>query len=274
MRRSIATQRNHHFGNWTEWAKRKSNGTFFKEALQTLRRYGLGDGAMIIGLVGSRTIPGVTLRHAQRVLRWDRKPSYWSHAFLLARDWDGQEPVARLPIIEAPLFPRNGRFPDPATNAVTTATTLGAYGDRELDANVALISVCRNQPGQPPAALDREEIAQLTQRAAEPNFDRQRYDLWDQLCVWQQYLWSDATLDNPLMAGHPVPATAFVEMVFEAIGLDLVPNASARNSAPEHLWTAFHWWLQQDLREHSDEPGAFVTAGCFALRDPGCATAS
>lgn len=273
MRRSIATHRNRHLGDWTQWARRKSNGGFFKEALETLGRHGLGTGAMTIGMVGSRDIPGVTLRQAQRVLRWDRKPSFWSHAFLLGRDWDGREPVSRLPIIEVPLFPRNGRFPDPAQNGVTSQTTLGAYSDAKVDANVALLTVCRggSKADQRMTRLGSEELDALRQRAEMPNFDRQRFDLWDQLGIWQQYLWSDATMDNPLMAGHPIPATALVEMVFEAIGLDLVPNASARNSAPEHMWAAFHWWLQQDLREMKDEDDAFIVSGCYAIRDPGCA---
>ena len=68
--------------------------------------------------------------------------------------------------------------------------------------------------------------------------------------------------------------SAFVEMAYEAIGLDLVPSASERNSAPEHLWNTAVWWHQSSVREQFPDDLPFVLTGCYALRDLGCSLAS
>ena len=58
-------------------------------------------------------------------------------------------------------------------------------------------------------------------------------------------------------------------MAFEAIGLDLVPGASERNSAPEHIWNAAVWWFQQGGIERDDTENAFEMQGSYVIRDPG-----
>jgi hypothetical protein len=68
--------------------------------------------------------------------------------------------------------------------------------------------------------------------------------------------------DQPLREGFPVFSSSFVEYCYEAIGLDLSPGASERNSAPEHLWNAGLWW-------HEALGGlGHPIAGCCVLRDP------
>lgn len=283
MRRSRATRRNTKVGNWTKWAGRKNNLEYFRQALQTMTtEFGVGNqGWMTIGLVGSRDLPGVALRQAQSVLRWDRRPSYWSHAFLLAEPWDGTSNVAQLPILEVPIHARTGEFPKPERNGLCEEGTLGLYKDRELDANVALLTVCQvRDTDTPPEAeasrfkpLAEADVQKVAERARHPNSDRLRYDLWESLCAWQRYLWSDGEARNPLRTGVPVCASAYVEMAFEAIGLDLVPGASERNSAPEHIWNAALWWHQREAYAQP-EPGTYVMMGCCALRDPGCSLRS
>ena len=82
------------------------------------------DGLALIGLVGSCDLPGVTLRRAQSILRWDRRPSLWSHAFLSSSPQDGDAAIR-----EVALHSRSGAFPEPADNAVTPAT-LAHYNSR------------------------------------------------------------------------------------------------------------------------------------------------
>jgi hypothetical protein len=84
------------------------NLAFFAETIEELG----GDGTAMIGLVGSGDLPGVALRRAQSILRWDRRPSLWSHAFLVVEDG----------IREVTLHSRAGHFPEPADNAITQAT--------------------------------------------------------------------------------------------------------------------------------------------------------
>ncbi len=281
MRRSPATQRNHELGDWSKWAETNNNLKFFGEALKVMAgEFNVGNrGLMTIGLVGSRDIPGVTLRQAQSVLRWDRRPSLWSHAFLIGDTWNGRATsLARLPIYEVPLFPRTGIFPKPEMNGLNTEATLGNYEDPELDANVALLAVSRRAKKEDGSvtieAMQQAEVDAVAKRAEDPNYDRLRYDLWDTLSAWQQYLWSGGRGTNPLSADIPVPASAYVEMTFEAIGLDLVPGASERNSAPEHIWNAAVWWHQKDSKEKTDDDSPYVLTGCFALRDRGCSLLS
>lgn len=274
MRKSMINTRNPNLGDWTRWGKRKDNLKFFAEALRVMNdEYHLGNGGMLtIGMIGSRDIPGVTLRRAQAVTRWDRRPSLWSHCFLIAGSRDETGNIGRLPIMEIPLFSRGKEFPLPELNGLNRAT-LADYRDLELHANVALLAVCRRH-GSDLAALNDSDLESVRSRANEPNHDRLRYDLWESLSAWQRYMWQEAEGPNPARNGIPIPCSAYVEMVFEAIGLDLVPSASERNSSPEHLWNAAVWWYPGGERPARAPDTRFALTGCYVLRDKGCAQLS
>ncbi len=62
--------------------------------------------------------------------------------------------------------------------------------------------------------------------------------------------------------------SAYVEMVYEALNMDMVPGASERNSAPEHLWNAAQCW-HQDIDVASQTAGPYVLAGYYGIRDDG-----
>jgi hypothetical protein len=263
MRSSGATSRNKRIHDWSEktitrgvtYADR-GNVTFFSDALSALATENMGNGGlMAIGFLGQRDIPGVTLRNAQATLRWDVRPSLWSHAFLLLSRRADPNPrsLRNARLLEVPMYSRMGEFPRPERNAVSESR-LGRYDDPELDANAALVAI----------QMSDAEAAEVKKRAENFNVDRLRYDLWDSLGAWQAYLWSRGQATNPLVNGIPIPAAAYVEMAFEAIGLDLTPGSSERNSAPEHIWNAVVWWHE-----------AFKTlgrkiSGYYVLRDPGC----
>lgn len=221
------------------------NLAFFAEAIAELDA---GDGGLgLIGLVGQRDLPGVALRRAQSVLRWDRRPSLWSHAFLITGGLDGD--AAAVPIREVAFHSRTGAFPEPGRNAVTDAT-LGHYTLR-ADANVALIKV----------AGDAEAV--VARATDDVNAERLRYDLFATLGYWQAYLWTRGTR-NPLEEGIPMYNASFVEFCFEAIGVDLTPAASEHNSAPEHLWNSARWWKDEFARfEHP-------ISARYVIRDPHC----
>lgn len=231
------------------------NLRFFRDVLRKPGDESVGHGgAMAVGLVGRRDLPGVTLRRAQSVLRWDLRPSLWSQAFLL-RGAQSAEDLGEGDLREVSLYSPTGAFPDPANNAVIDGT-LRFYDDPTVNANACLVTV----------DIDEDELKAVTERAVEdPNRDRMRYDLWRMLGVWQSYLWSADALPNPLRQGHPVFSSAFVEYCYEAIQLDLAPGASERNSSPEHLWNAAKWWWE-----------SFKAFGhpirCYSvIRDQGCA---
>jgi hypothetical protein len=187
-----------------------------------------------------------------------------------------RKPCSRLKttrILEVPLHARNGVFPRPEENGLNEDATLAAYDTKE-DVNVALIVVGKRSVSKGGAVtlghLDSDDVDKVEKQADQPNADRLRYDLWESLSVWKQFLWSDGTGVNPLREGVPIPSSAYVEMAYEAIGLDLVPGASERNSAPEHIWNAARWWHQESVcKEEGHDASPFVMSGCFAVRDYG-----
>ena len=221
LRHSQSETQNPNVVDWSDRYGDADNTQFFTDAIDDL---GGGDGLGLIGLVGSRDLPGVAVRRAQSILRWDRRPSLWSHAFLL---------VGGGEIREVALHSRSGHFPEPADNAITPAT-LDHYASGVLDANVALLAV----------RMDAEETAAVVERAtAQPNLERLRYDLFETLGFWQAYLWTRGT-PNPLEQGVPMAASSLVEYCYEEIQLDLAPGANDRSSAPEHLWNGARWWSE------------------------------
>lgn len=253
MRHSRTAKGNSQIEKW-EGYEQKDNLTFFTDALNALNEAKVGNGGlMVIGLVGSRDLPGVTLRQAQTVLRWDLRPSYWSDAFLVAEALQADGDVSDLVTLSASLHPRIAEFPKPENNGVSQGT-LRLYADPRLDANIALLAV----------NMKEGEAERVAEFAANPNLDRIRFNFWEMLGVWQSYLWAFGQRPNPLREGHPIASSSFVEYCFEAIQLDLTPGASERNSAPEHLWNGAKWWTEtlNTRKRH-------VTGFCV-LRDKGC----
>lgn len=255
MRHSQTPIRNPGLKDWTTKYQKRTNLQFFNDAFTELQKQGIGNrGLMTVGLVGSRDLPGHTLRSAQAMLRWDLRPSYWSHAFVVADTVTTRTSLRTLPIWEVALHPRNGQFPKPEQNGVNEGV-LGHYENKTVDANVALVAV----------TMTDEEAKKLRKRAQSWNVDRVRYNFWNMLGAWQGYLWLPSVKHNPLQDGVPIPASSYIEFIFEGLGLGVTPGASSRNSAPEHLWNAACWW-HKAFKEQDRK-----VVGMFVARDPGCA---
>lgn len=259
MRHSRSKDRNKAVVDWSEGYKKKDNLEFFKDALTALSKDKAGNsGLMTIGLLGQRDIPGHTLRTAQSVLRWDARPSLWSHVFLISDPVNpGFRNLGETPIREVTLHARSGMFPKPEDNGVHSGV-LGLYRNPKVDANVALLAV----------RMSDKDARNVSARAHNPNVDRVRFDLWEMLGVWEGYLWSHGARPNPLREGVPIPSSSYVEMAFEAIQLDLTPGSSERNSAPEHIWNAAVWW-HEALKSAKHE-----IRGYYVLRDKGASLLS
>lgn len=255
MRYSQNPVRNPGIRDWTVRYQKRTNLQFFHDAFATLQKEGIGNqGLMTVGLVGSRDIPGHLLRMAQNTLRWDLRPSYWSHAFVVADRVTARTSLRSLRILEVALHPRNGQFPRPEQNGVNEGM-LGHYEHSLVDANVALVAV----------AMSEKEAHELRQRARSWNLDRIRYNFWNMLAAWQAYVWLQHSKPNPLQEGVPIAASSYIEFIYERLGIEVTPGASSRSSAPEHLWNAACWW-----HKAFKEQGRNVM-GMFVLRDPGCA---
>ena len=112
MRNSETSTKNHDVKEWTVKYHKRTNLQFYNDAFAALRKQDIGNrGLMTVGLIGSRDLPGHTLRMAQSILRWDLRPSYWSHVFVVAEPVTTRTSLSNLKILEIPLFPRNGQFP-------------------------------------------------------------------------------------------------------------------------------------------------------------------
>lgn len=258
MRHSQTSTRNPAIKDWTSRYGKRTNLQFFNDAFAALQKQDIGNrGLMTVGLIGSRDLPGHTLRTAQSMLRWDLRPSFWSHVFVVAEPVTSRTSLRPLPILEVPLHPRNGMFPRPECNGINEGT-LGLYEDKDIDANVGLVAV----------GMTDEEAKKLKKRARDWNQDRVRYNFWEMLGVWQSYLWSQGAKRNPLREGMPIAASSYIEFIFEGVGLGVTPGSSERNSAPEHLWNAACWW-HKAFKEQDRK-----VAGMFVARDRGCAMAS
>ena len=259
IRYSRSKTKNENIEDWSKKYASANNLRFFQDAIKALDKKNVGNGGlMMVGLLGQRDLPGHALRTAQSVLRWDLRPSLWSHAFLIAKKVSPRSKTLKaMPIYEVTLHSRSGEFPRPERNGVATGR-LDQYDDIKVDANVALLAV----------QMTDKEAKQVKDRAENANVDRIRYNLWQTLGIWQGYLWSYGGRPNPLREGVPIFSASYVEMAFEAIGLDLTPGASEQNSAPEHLWNAALWWHEAFADQER------LIHGCYVLRDKGCSLLS
>jgi hypothetical protein len=115
---------------------KQDNRKFFQSALSDLGSAASGAGRVFIGFVGSRDLPGVTLRRAQSILRWDLRPSLWSHTFILTSASMAQSDGSRSPVIyHVPFDTRSAEFHAPEDNAVIKSS-LDIFADQQRDANV------------------------------------------------------------------------------------------------------------------------------------------
>lgn len=221
-----------------------TNRAFFDAAAIRLEKEALTCAILLVGGADARSI---AVRRAQAPLRFDRRMSDFSHAAILTHPQAG---VASRGVEVNLLAPRP-MAQMPVCNGVTEFT-LADYVDRDAFPNLALLTFTDATPdsrsgegeqsGLPTAA---EIKTQMHKALAEPNSDRIRYPLWDQLAPWAAYSYAPDTADNPLLHGTPHPAAALCELAFSAAGIDITPGATDNHACPEHLWATFKHWGQR-----------------------------
>lgn len=219
--------------------KAASNEKFFADVA---REVGVPALHGSIVLIGGRSSRSLAIRRAQAQLRFDRRPSRWSHAALIVRFDDKPGESVGL---EATLDPEDCTKQVPERNGVTPFS-LSRYFDEQKYPNIALIVVgfearsAGKGESSVPAPSERRRAALAA--ALQPNRNRERYPFWDGLAVWSRYATSPHCNPNPLLEGVPLPSAALCEYAYEAAGLDLTPGATGNNNCPEVLYaTAKHW---------------------------------
>jgi hypothetical protein len=270
-RRLSARQRATHAqrkGSTKKAARKKAS-----DAAREEEREIAADGVLAIGLLGEYGPLGYALRRAQEVLRIDRTPSHWSHAFLFLDPLRPSAASLRDPersprVLEATLDPgdsasrlfafRNGvnvrRFSDFARARFDVRTARSVP-------NIAVLCV----------ALSAGERAAIRERALRPEADLLAYDLPDLLGNWLHFALSLGKRRNPLLRGTALPSASYAQLAYDAAGIDLSPGATQRNSAPEHFWQAARYLYP--MFEAPDAEGNLVRRpllGFHCVREPEC----
>jgi hypothetical protein len=217
-----------------------SNERFFAEVGKSAGQRAL-HGAIL--LVGARDTLALALRRAQGVLRFDQRPSKWSHAALIVR-WQGD--VGASAGVEVTLDPLERQRQVPERNGVTTFT-LSRYFEEQRYPNVALLSFELEEPervpgmeGTLPSAAERRAL--VLETALTPVKERERFPLWDMLGTWARHAYLPFSTPNPLLEGVPLPCASLCEYAYEAAGIDLTPGTTGNHNCPEVLYaTAKHW---------------------------------
>ncbi len=233
----------------TEKFRRRSNGEFFAEVRKKLdavakkdARFAYG-GRAAIGLIGEYGFMGMSIRNAQRILRLDKQPSYWSHVFLFYDEISADAAVNRKPsrspwIWESTLEPslpfshfvdRNGVSPRRLSDYDASRFSLF---EPHCAPNVAVIAF----------GLSGDDVKKILDRADDPDVDRLRYDLIGLLGVWYDYITNQGAKPNPLASGDAIFCSAYVQLAYEAAAIDLALGAHQRNTTPEHIWQTARWF--------------------------------
>jgi hypothetical protein len=226
-------------------------------------------GVLCVGLLGEFGYIGYGLRRAQATLRIDRQPSYWSHAFLVGTALSAA-PNAYGSRRTAPWLYEVSFTPDRAVSAVAfrsgasprSSADFVATRFRQLEPpaapNIAIIAL----------ALTEDERERVLARAIRPEMESTRYDLGLLRARWFRYLVDPVAEANPLAEGVAMPSAAYVQLAYDAAGVDLSPGAMQRNTAPEHIWQLVRrLYRDAELIGADGKRAPRVVAGWYCVRD-------
>jgi hypothetical protein len=209
------------------------------------------------------------------VLRLDREPSYWSHAFLLV-DPIPDSISANRSGMKSPVLWESSLTPPPGCDWFSwrngiNPRRLSEYSRSAFSAtaahsvpNIAIIAIGLTGP-------ERKEILK---RAENPYVDQLRYDLASLRGIWLDYVCRRSGVANPLTEGNALPSGAYVQFAYDAAGILLAPGAHQRNTSPEHIWAAVRY-LRETFRIEdaaSTEPVPRPVKAWMCVRNRTCAT--
>jgi len=274
---------NKNLHDWTDRFFEKDNAEFLAEVARSLKdqtepkaaakgpkQYVIDAGGVAaIGLIGEYGLTGQTLRRAQEFIRADRSPCYWSHAFLISTPLSAHPAVNRNPrksawIWESSLEPAAQFTAFMERNGVS-ARRISDYAEGGFDAceghsvpNIGIIAF----------GLTKEEREAILARADDPHVDQLHYDLLGLLGNWYGYITDTATKPNPLASGQALFSSAYLQLAYDAAGIDLALGAHQRNVAPEHIWQASKWlYAEYRVSGPKQEWVQRPVVGWYCIRD-------
>jgi len=202
-------------------------------------------------LVGGSDLASTRLRMAQSVVRFDERPSYWSHAALVL-DVDAHD-VLESTGVEVALWPPSSTGPE--RNHVSFFKLREYASDRRFP-NLAVISVrelerpAHERTGHE-AGHEHGDTRSLAERAREsalrehPGRGVHAFGPW--VAAWASQVLAPS--GNPLLSDVPFPSTALIDYVYASAGVDLLPAAATPALCPEALWASARYYSERhDLR--------------------------
>ena len=231
------------------------NGRTFKNGLRAA-----------IGLIGEYGLIGYTIRQAQSIIRVDKGPSYWSHSFLFYDSVPKDASLIRSKSQGSPMIWESTidfHSETPQLNIVNGVSNryLSDYCKPDFD----IFSMhCVPNAAAIIFALSDDEVEQILNRATDPNVDQLKYDFSGLIGTWLAYLFNKQNEENPLGAGNALYCSAYCQLAFDAVKIDLATGAHARNTSPENIW--------QGAKKLYDDYGrvGYPVIGFYCLRDPYC----
>ena len=201
------------------------NAQFFAEVASELDAPG-----PIVLLAGGSDFASCTVRSQQALMRFDRRPSDYSHAALIC-DFRLETPEQSWGLeLDALHVPASRQVPE---HAGVTEFRLAEYFDSQAFPNLALIHI---------PLPTRAQVDAVITAARTPNRDLTRFPLWRWLAAWRAFVTAPETMPHPLQNRIPHPGAAFVAMAYEAAEITLIPGATDVQHCPELLWAnAKHW---------------------------------
>jgi hypothetical protein len=222
-----------------------------------------------IGMMGEYGMIGYSIRLAQSIIRFDRQPSYWSHVFL----FDSEVPADKDAILsrskQAPtIWESTIDFTGPLhqLHLVNGVSPRYLRDYAKPDFNV-LAHHCVPNIGVAVFALNEEEVQSMLRRMTEPEVDALRYDFSGLIGTWLAYIFNREREENPLGAGNAVFCSAYCQLVYDTLSIDLSMGAHARNTSPENIWQSVKWFSDSFAR--LGHPVRLY----YCIRDPYCVVA-
>jgi len=181
----------------------------------------------IIGLVGAKDTIGLAIREAQRVVTMDKKPSLWSHCFLMGESrLDRRGPkgsASKSPyIFESDL--KVNLFKPQLRNGAQE-NWIGKWCKEQVE-HAAVIDF----------GLSEQERENILATALQLVDEQVLYPIQELLGTWWAIIMGKQWKPNPLDDPHAMYCSAFVRHCYKEAGRDFLGRKiSISNTTPEHI---------------------------------------
>lgn len=171
-----------------------------------------------IGLVGGASSIDLAIRRAESSLTADGRPSAWSHVFV----FEGTRIDGRLWVVESDLDARKDGL-----RLGVQENRIDKYVNEREYPNVAVLDF----------GLDDAQVRRVLTAALDLTADGTRYAIGGIVKVWaamlRRRMWKERDTQSAF-------CSAFVQMLYETVDIDLAEGTATRYTTPEHVAQCEH----------------------------------